>query len=102
MIEESQRDAINRLAERIKSGEISRIIAATGAGISTSAGIVDFRSPGGLFEIVTTQYGERFPEIRAEPEYFFTRRFRYSHADLQDSIMADMKSTVNSVVSWIL
>ncbi|CAI7678943.1 unnamed protein product [Penicillium pancosmium] len=36
---------IQSIAERIKTGQITRIIVLTGAGISTSAGIPDFRTP---------------------------------------------------------
>jgi NAD-dependent histone deacetylase SIR2 len=42
---------IQQLADRIKDAEITRIVVLTGAGISTSAGIPDFRSPGtGLYD----------------------------------------------------
>lgn len=44
-------NGIQQLANRLKTGQITRIVVLTGAGISTSAGIPDFRSPGtGLYD----------------------------------------------------
>ena len=45
-------EAVEALAEALRGG--ARVIAATGAGISTAAGVRDFRSPGG------TRTRERF------------------------------------------
>ena len=39
-------DLLQELADRIKSGAIKKIVVIAGAGISTSAGVPDFRSPG--------------------------------------------------------
>ncbi|KAJ5667840.1 uncharacterized protein N7477_006410 [Penicillium maclennaniae] len=42
---------IQALADRIKNGQITRVVVLAGAGISTSAGIPDFRTPGtGLYD----------------------------------------------------
>lgn len=42
---------LHAIADRIKNGQITRIVVLTGAGISTSAGIPDFRSPNtGLYD----------------------------------------------------
>ena len=39
---------LDRVAEFISSGQCKRVVFLTGAGMSVSAGIPDFRSPGGM------------------------------------------------------
>lgn len=53
---------IHQLTQGIKQGQFKNIIVLTGAGISTSAGIPDFRTPGtGLYDNLQ-EYGLPYPE----------------------------------------
>ena len=68
---------ISTLAELLKSGHFKKIAVMTGAGISVSAGIPDFRSKGGLYETLKTK-GYPKPEIvfdlgtfRSNPSLFY-------------------------------
>ncbi|WP_319561013.1 Sir2 family NAD-dependent protein deacetylase [Marispirochaeta sp.] len=54
--------------ELIKSS--TRILAVTGAGISTSSGIIDFRSPGGLYDVAVQRYDLPYPEAIFDINYF--------------------------------
>lgn len=60
--------------ERIKNGEFKRIVVLTGAGVSTNAGIPDYRSAGGFF----TELMKAFPEAK-NPEDLLTRSFINTH-----------------------
>lgn len=57
---------ILKLADRIKNGDLRRIVVLTGAGISTSAGIPDFRSP------ISGLYAKLAPLRLPYPEAPFT------------------------------
>ncbi|KAI8820785.1 DHS-like NAD/FAD-binding domain-containing protein [Fimicolochytrium jonesii] len=70
---------LRAIAEHIKTKGVKKILVLTGAGISTSAGIPDFRSPGtGLYDNLK-RYNLPYPEaifdikyFRRKPEPFFT------------------------------
>ena len=70
---------VEALGEYIKSGKAEKIVVMTGAGISTSAGIPDFRSPDtGLYANLARlnlPYAEAVFDInyfRRNPEPFYT------------------------------
>ncbi len=50
--------------------ESQHIAVVTGAGISTNAGILDFRSPGGLYSTAVQRYGLPYPEAIFDLGYF--------------------------------
>jgi len=60
----------SQLLEMIRASE--RIVALTGAGISTASGIPDFRSPGGLWEDVDPMEVATLSVFRDDPERFWS------------------------------
>lgn len=61
------------VADKIKSGEVKKVVFAVGAGISVSAGISDFRTPGtGLYDNLQ-QYNLPSPEAIFSIDYFQDR-----------------------------
>ena len=56
--------------ESLANGSYKSIVLVLGAGISVSAGIPDFRSPGGLFEAVQENFGHQFPEVMQSSRTF--------------------------------
>lgn len=59
-----------KLIEGLRDKKFKKILIMTGAGISVSAGIPDFRSPGtGLYDNLK-QYNLPFPEAIFQLDYF--------------------------------
>ena len=62
--------AIDEVAELVRSGQCRRIVVLTGAGVSVSAGIPDFRTPGtGLYDNLQ-EYGLPFAEAVFDLNFF--------------------------------
>jgi NAD-dependent deacetylase len=81
--EDGQRieDGPDHLLDLISSS--TRIVALTGAGISTASGIPDFRSPGGLWDDEDPMEVATLTVFRNDPERFW--RFYRARLDLADS-----------------
>lgn len=85
--------SFEELCEKLKNGGFKKICFITGAGISVSAGIPDFRSKGGLYEELGKKYG------KSEPEELMTLDFFMDHPECLYSIMktflqAEIKPTL--------
>lgn len=60
----------------LAAGTFRNIVVLTGAGISTAAGIPDYRSKGsGIFQQLSKKFGERFTFVQETPERLFSRQF---------------------------
>ncbi len=57
-----------QIAELISKSQ--NIVVFTGAGISTGAGIPDFRSPNGLYSLIDKKYNPPYPEAVFDIGYF--------------------------------
>lgn len=90
-------EGLIEIVRGFQNGDIKRVIVCTGAGISVSSGIPDFRSPGGLFEQIREELGKDFPEVLHEPEIALSRGFANAypqeHARVLDRHMLSEWST---------
>jgi len=73
---------LEELAQRLRCGEFKKIIVLTGAGISTSSGIPDFRSENGLFGKVKKLFGSKYPALMTDPERAFSRSFQTKNPEV--------------------
>ncbi|KAJ1566826.1 Sir2 histone deacetylase Hst2, partial [Nowakowskiella sp. JEL0078] len=64
---------LESFAEHVLSNDLKKIIVLTGAGISTSAGIPDFRSPGSGIYSNLQKYNLPYPEAIFDIGYFYKR-----------------------------
>ena len=69
----------DELYAELATGRFRRVVICTGAGVSTAAGVADFRSKGGLFDAIRAKYAARFPDVLAEPERLLSRQFVREH-----------------------
>lgn len=70
------------LFRNLRKGKYRNIVVLTGAGVSTAAGVPDFRSPGGLFDTIRDKFGPRFPEVYHSPEVILSRGFVSLYPDI--------------------
>lgn len=63
-----QVDDFNSVVELIRSSK--KIVVLSGAGVSVSCGIPDFRSPGGLYDTVRQRFGLEEPQALFDIQYF--------------------------------
>ncbi|CAJ1422433.1 unnamed protein product [Effrenium voratum] len=71
--------------QTLAEGGYQNVIVCTGAGVSTAAGVPDFRSAGGLFEQIRETFGGRFPAAVDSPEYVLSREFVQKHPEVWES-----------------
>lgn len=86
------------IVHEFRSGAIKRVVVCTGAGISVSSGIPDFRSPGGLFEHIHEELGERFPEVLDQPEIALSRGFANAYPEEHSRVLNQHKLSEWSIL----
>lgn len=88
------------LLENIVNGKYQNIIILTGAGVSTAAGIPDFRSSGGLFATIRQKFGSRFPIVYGSPETVLSREFVNANPEFHDKeVQPILKHNIDSHIS---
>jgi len=70
---------------KLAGGAFKHIVVLTGAGVSTAAGIPDFRSPGGMFHQIRCTWGSRFPQLLHSPEMLLSRHFARSQGQIYEN-----------------
>jgi len=82
------------LFQGIVNGKYRNVVVLTGAGVSTAAGIPDYRSSGGFFESLKNKFNGRFPGIEATPEILFSRNFVKQYPDVWENELLPMKQEI--------
>lgn len=102
---------IQEFYESLANGSYKSIVLVLGAGISVSAGIPDFRSPGGLFEAVKQHFGKKFPKVMKQPEYLLSRSFCNENPEVWENEVVPMlrswkleetqPTITHKMISWL-
>jgi NAD-dependent deacetylase sirtuin 2 len=80
--------------DNLQSGCYRNIVALTGAGVSTSAGVPDYRSCRGMFEMFQKEFAGKHPELNlpSSPEVLFSRDFANQYSDIfHDEILPSIQ-----------
>jgi NAD-dependent SIR2 family protein deacetylase len=73
---------MDEFRQNLRKGSFKNIIVFSGAGISTSSGLEDFRSVNGMFNRIKTIFGVRFPKTSSNPTLVFSRLFARTHPNI--------------------
>jgi NAD-dependent SIR2 family protein deacetylase len=90
---------IEKVVELIKNA--SEIVVFTGAGVSTNCGIPDFRSEGGLYDIVEKQYNLPYPEAIFDIAYFKKDPYPFFHLSKTLLSKEVHPSIAHKFVAWL-
>ena len=92
-IKEGNKIKYDKLINGLKNDTFKNIVFMVGAGISTAAGIPDFRSKGGIFEKLQKQYNLPYPEMVFEldtfynnPTYFYQFATEFLHENYEPTL----------------